>query len=120
MVELEYAAVRTPLALLDRRLPANSSVHRVVGRGLSGLDGLVAGLLTEPADYPPAQSQSVRGPGPEPEELAHERDMIAEAIRAEQPEVGELADPELDVADVQAQLRAKHLVEERLEQQKRS
>jgi hypothetical protein len=90
----------------------------VLDRGLSGLDGLVAGLLAEPADYPP-QAQPGRGAGPEPDELTHEREQIAEAIRAEQPDVGELADPELDVADVQARLRAKHLVEERLEQQQR-
>jgi hypothetical protein len=34
--------------------------------------------------------------------------------------VGELADPELDVAEVQAQLRAKHLVEEQAERRRQS
>jgi hypothetical protein len=106
-VEFEYAAVRTPLALLDRRVPEESAVHRVLDRGLAGLDSLVAGLLAEPAVTPAVDD----------DELASEREQIAEAIRAEQAEVGELADPELDVADVQAKLRAKHIVEERLEQQ---
>jgi uncharacterized membrane protein len=40
-----------------------------------------------------------------------EREAIAETIRDRQPDVGELADPDLDVAEVQAQLQAKHTVE---------
>jgi hypothetical protein len=54
----------------------------------------------------------------EPDEVAR----VAETLREEQqetPVVGELADPELDVADVQAELRAKHLLQEQEEEQRR-
>jgi hypothetical protein len=34
--------------------------------------------------------------------------------------VGELADPDLDVAEVQAQLRAKHLVEEQAQRREQA
>jgi hypothetical protein len=134
MVEFEYAAVRTPLALLDRRLPESSPVHHVLERGLTGLDGFVAGLLATPADAAPRDAAPTESPArhaapddasardeaadPTLEEFEQEREQIAEAIRAEQPDVGELADPDLDVAEVQAQLRAKHLIEERLEQER--
>jgi hypothetical protein len=54
------------------------------------------------------------------EDLEAEREAIAEAVRERQPDVGELADPELDVAEVQAQLQAKHAVELREEEKQHS
>ena len=44
-----------------------------------------------------------------------DREAIAQAVRERQPDVGELADPDLDVAEVQAQLQAKHAIEAREE-----
>jgi hypothetical protein len=119
VVTAGYGAVRAPLALADRRLPRTSAVHPVIERGLRGLDGLMSGILAGPADARAAEQTAATGTestAPDAERIAQEWEQVAAAVRAEQADVGELADPNLDVADVQAELRAKHIVEERLEQ----
>jgi hypothetical protein len=112
-VEVEYTLVRTPLAAAERRLPAGSSIRTLLDRSLHTLDELIAGLLAEPYDIAVRTAEDSHDE--HAVQLQHDREEIAEAVRQQQPSVGELADPDLDVAEVQAQLRAKHAVEEREE-----
>jgi hypothetical protein len=138
VVRTEYAMLRAPLAVVDRRVVArylaeDSKVRISLERGLHTLDAVAGRLLAEKAGGPstPASGrQEARtrpaGPAgtpppadhPEPQEpdLEEEREQIVEHILEEQPAVGELADPDLDVAEVQAELRAKHLIQEREEE----
>jgi hypothetical protein len=112
VVEVEYALMRTPLAAVGHRLAEGSTARAALDRSVQTLDELIAGLLATPADLRPRAAAADHG------DLEHDREQIADAIRAEAPEVGERADPDLDVADVQAELRAKHAVEEREEQRR--
>lgn len=112
VVEVEYALVRTPLRLVERRMPDGSSMRSILGRGVHTLDEVMAGLLAEPYDI------AARTGDDHPAKLQHDREEIAKAVREQQPTVGELADPDLDVAEVQAQLRAKHAVEARQEERR--
>lgn len=113
-----YAGIRMPFALVENRLPENSRVRTGLQTALRTIDSSVGQLLREPGE----------GSGTQPSSGAHaatedmlskdtlaEREAIAEAVRERQANVGELADPDLDVAEVQAQLQAKHAVEARLE-----
>ena len=118
VVRAEYTILRTPLAVVDQRVVAprfgdDSMLHISIERGLHTLDAVADRLLgdsTAPAPEPASAEHA--------EELEHEREQIAETILEEEPVVGERADPDLDVAEVQAQLRAKHAVEEREEQRR--
>jgi hypothetical protein len=112
-----YALTRAPFVLVDHRLP-DGSVLRRREEPLGTLDALVRGLLDErtaqrpdPAG-PPAPDEAP--PVPE-RDIRREQEAIAREIRRRQPDVGELADPDLDVAEVQAELEAKHIVEAREE-----
>jgi hypothetical protein len=118
---LAYAGFRTPLTLVENRLPENSKLRTGLHVALRTVDSSVHGLLgrsqPESAAPPAGGAQpsatidtSQDAPAPTPDVEA-EREAIAEAVRERQPDVGELADPELDVAEVQAQLQAKHAVE---------
>lgn len=111
VVQVEYSVVRTPLAVLERRMREDSPVRRALDRGLGTLDGVMAGLLASPDSPPPTRPprEPATDVAQQPEQIAE----VAEAILEEEPAVGERADPDLDVAEVQAQLRAKHLIEER-------
>jgi len=120
VVEVEYAIVRLPLALIARRMPEGSLLRNALDRGLHTLDGVMAGLLATPDTRPAHPAESVREAAPAEElaaDLEEERAEIAATILEQEPVVGERADPNLDVAEVQAQLRAKHIVEERLEEE---
>jgi hypothetical protein len=126
-VQVEYAILRTPLAAVSNQLGArladDSKIRVSVEQGLQVLDAAASRLL-RPAG--PARSTGSATPAgdaapkpqteqPQPQPQAEEIERVAEVILDEQeqkPIAGELADPELDVAEVQAQLRAKHLLEE--------
>jgi hypothetical protein len=113
-----YVAVRTPLAMAENRLPEGSGVRGGLHRALRTIDSAVAPLLHEqPKRSPelPNRHAATKPATASAQELAAEREAIAEAVRERQPDVGELADPDLDVAEVQAELQAKHAVELRLE-----
>lgn len=128
VVQVEYAIVRTPLALVDRQLAARaggrSKAAVVVERGLQSLDAIATRLIAEPRP-PSAKQYAPTRPAPaadegSPEVSVDEVEHVAEDLLADQAEhelVGELADPELQ--EVQAKLRAKHLLEEREEQKRR-
>jgi hypothetical protein len=116
-----YAAIRTPLALVENRLPESSGVRTGLQRALHTLDTSVAPLLHQ---QPEPRAERRDGSAPPPaatppatpaQDIQAEQEAIAEAVRERQPDVGELADPNLDVAEVQARLQAKHAVELRLE-----
>jgi hypothetical protein len=131
--------MRTPLALVESRLPENSKVRTGLHAALRTVDSSVHALLREPEQesaMPPSRPTAPTDTSPDPatratadtspdapaaaEDLEAEREAIAEAVRERQPDVGELADPELDVAEVQAQLQAKHAVELREEEKQHS
>lgn len=109
-----YAGVRTPFAVLESRLPESSRVRTGLHTALQTIDSSVEQLLHEPGGESRARlTRSLDAALWEDSDA--ERDAIADAVRERQPNVGELADPELDVAEVQAQLQAKHAVEAREE-----
>jgi hypothetical protein len=117
---LAYAGVRTPFALVESRLPEDSKVRTGLHAALQTVDSSVQNLLHKPAADSGARSPGGPRPAEQPSPWADpdaEREAIAEAVRERQADVGELADPDLDVADVQAQLQAKHALEEREEAQ---
>jgi hypothetical protein len=141
-VQVEYSLLRTPLAVVSRRLTGrlgrNSKVRLTVERGLGTLDAVAGQLLSEPqTDNRPGDTrreetrrEEGRPKSPaaadvpadgnvepihEEVELSHDEEVerVAEELREDldqKPVTGELADPELQ--DVQAELRAKHIVEE--------
>jgi hypothetical protein len=107
-IGLAYQAVRMPLALVESRLPQRSKVRAGLAAGLHRIDTRMAGEPPQAERRPEtARSHDVW----ECEDTA--REAVVEAVRDRQPDVGELADPDLDVAEVQAQLQAKHAIEER-------
>lgn len=110
-----YVAVRTPLAVVENRLPEGSGVRGGLTRALRRVDSAVAPLLHERPERSPEGRAATKPETPPAQDLEAEREAIAEAVRDRQPDVGELADPDLDVAEVQAQLQAKHAIELRLE-----
>jgi hypothetical protein len=137
VVQVEYALVRTPLAVLDRRvltrLDEGSRIRLSFERGLQTLDAAAGRLFQAPksaARETPDPFQTPTAAAPEtpdafavtdpPVDVAvDEVERVADEILADQdekPMVGELADP--DLQEVQAQLRAKHLLEEQAEEQR--
>jgi hypothetical protein len=132
VVQVEYTLVRTPLVVLDRRLlahvPAASMIRTSLERGIDTLDA-AAGRLLRPAesDARPDDPGNQAENGPSAFEPADrtvavpvdEVEQIAEQLLARSdtaPPVGELADP--DLQEVQAELRAKHLLEEQEEEKR--
>jgi hypothetical protein len=139
-VQLEYSLLRAPLAVVKRnltsRLSQDSKLRVGVERGLGTLDAVAGQLLSSPstdrhdgsADERPKSRAAADVPADgnvEPThdeiELSHDAEVerVVEEIREEldqKPVTGELADPELQ--EVQAELRAKHLVEEYEEEQR--
>ena len=117
---LAYTGMRRPFALVEERLPEGSRVRTGLHVALETVDSSVEQLLHLLAGEsdPHASDSSAATPEPEPvpsHDSDAERDAIAEAVREHQANVGELADPDLDVADVQAELQAKHAIEAREE-----
>jgi hypothetical protein len=115
---IAYAGIRMPLALVENRLPEDSRVRNGIHGALMTIDSSVGQLLHPARNAPSPRPDRNRDTAPDtaPDaapDLAAEREAIFEAVRENQPTVGELADPDLDVADVQAQLQAKHALEER-------
>ena len=111
-IRAEYTILRAPLGLLDTqvisRLGEGSRVRSTFERGLDSLDTAAARLLDRPA--PSARAGE---PTALPAEEQQEVEQLTDTLLAEQEErtyVGELADDEL--RRVQAELRAKHQVEE--------
>lgn len=112
-VQVEYAVLRAPLTVLDQQVLARyfdeTSVVRVsFERGLDALDSAAARLLQETPE--PGR------PGMLPEEEQREvAELADEMLEQEETETfrGELADE--DMRRVQAELRAKHSVEEQAE-----
>jgi hypothetical protein len=122
-IRAEYTILRAPLSLLDARvvsrLDEGSRVRTTFERGLETLDSAAGRLLgprpaqpqTSPAE--PAEPAEPAGEQELPPEEQEEIEELTEVLLAEQEEqtfVGELADDEL--RRVQAELRAKHQVEE--------
>jgi hypothetical protein len=109
IVKIEYAMLRVPLVAVDRRLPRKSKIRTSLQQCIHALDAVVEGLLAEPDRSAPQPAQPSAAQPAEPD-VELEREQVAGMIRKEQPGTGELTDP--DLAEVQAQLRAKHIVEE--------
>lgn len=105
---IAYTGVRLPLAAAEHRLPERSRIRAGLHVAIKTIDSSVAPLLQPPAD----DFSGTPEPAASPDRDA-EREAVAEAIREQQPDVGELADPNLDVAEVQAELQAKHALEAR-------
>lgn len=123
-VQVEYAILRTPLAVVNRQLAGHladsSRVRLSVEQGLHSLDTVAGRLLTtSKPEVDPATTDSADAPSRPVEVPVDEVERVADELLAEQadkPMVGELADP--DLQEVQARLRAKHLVEEHEEAQR--
>jgi hypothetical protein len=139
-VQLEYSLLRTPLAVVNRglasRLGKDSKVRVGVERGLGTLDAVAGQLLSSPSTERRNGSGDERAKSPaaadvpadgnvesthDEIELSHDDEVerVVDEIREEldqKPVTGELADPELQ--EVQAELRAKHLVEEYEDEQR--
>lgn len=140
-VEVEYAVLRAPLSLLDQQVVARyfdeaSVVRTSFERGLDALDSAAARLLqqtqqpTERPEPPATSPEPAAATGPatspepaaatEPDTLPEEEqeeveELADELLEQEETETfrGELADE--DMRRVQAELRAKHTVEEQAE-----
>lgn len=113
-----YAGLRIPFAVVESRLPESSRVRSGLHAALRTMDSSLGRLTRPPAEESeprPGRTTQPAEPAAPAQEIEAEREAIAEAVRERQPDVGELADPNLDVAEVQAQLQAKHAVEERVE-----
>jgi hypothetical protein len=114
-----YTTIRTPFALVENRLPESSRVRTGLRVALETADSSVEQLLqllTGESDARPSDATVDRVSSQvSSQDSDADREAIAEAVRERQPDVGELADPELDVADVQAELQAKHAIEAREE-----
>lgn len=132
-VQVEYSILRAPLAMIDRQLATHlgddSKVRFPFELGLDSLDAVAGRLLARPGSAQRSEAktrQSDEQPDattPQPVEptLEDEVERVAEELLEEQeqkPVAGELADPDLDVAEVQAELRAKHLLQEHDEEQR--
>lgn len=129
-VEVEYAVLRAPLTVLDQQVVSryfdeSSVVRTSFARGLGALDSVAARLLQQTSAQsasgrprPASSPQPAGADGAEllPEEEQQEVEELAEEL-LEQEETerfsGELADEEM--RRVQAELRAKHTVEEQAE-----
>jgi hypothetical protein len=106
-----------PFAVLASRLPESSKIRGGLHAALRTADATVGQLVRQPPQasdgrqrHDPGRAETVPA-----SDTDAEREAIAEAVRERQPNVGELADPDLDVAEVQAQLQAKHAIEMREE-----
>ena len=132
-VRAEYTLLRTPLVVLDEQIvsrytPRGSAVQTSLARTIGALDFLADRLLTEPAGpwgeaAPARMDEAVDGvdtpiaapvePLPETEQEEIE-ELAVDILEAEQEQTfaGELAADE-ELRRVQAELRAKHTVEER-------
>lgn len=116
-LRVQYTLLRTPLAVLDERVvsryaPRGSVVQTSMARTISVLDTVAERLLREPS----AGAAAAGEPQPLPDEEREDVEQLAQDLleaEEEQTFVGELADDEL--RRVQAELRAKHTVEEQEE-----
>jgi hypothetical protein len=115
---LAYTGIRTPFALMENQLPESSRLRTGLHAVLETVDSSVEQLLhllAGESDAPRSDSAAGTAEPVASQDDEAEREAIAEAVRERQPDVGELADPDLDVADVQAELQAKHAIEAREE-----
>jgi hypothetical protein len=123
---LGIAGLSTSLSLVESRVRPGSRAQAGLQSARHVLNS-AANAIAAQAEHPeasrpqrsapPREASTPRGEAAEPAaDLDAEREAVAEAIRERQPDVGELADPELDVAEVQAQLQAKHAIEEKRRQ----
>jgi hypothetical protein len=121
-IRAEYTLLRVPLAVLDQRvvsrLDEHSPVRATFERGLRSLDAAAARLLEHGADPHGADPHEVEPDEVEPDVLPadeqEEVEQLTEVYAAEQENhtlAGELADDD-ELRRVQAELRAKHRVEE--------
>lgn len=125
VLRVEYRILRAPLSLLDHQLVSRLDEHSVIRetfeRGLGLLDSTAARYLATGPDHPPVEVTPPPGaaePLRETEELpadeVDEVEVLAAEFVAEQEAqnlAGELAEDE-ELRRVQAELRAKHQVEE--------
>ena len=114
-VSITYRGVRTPLVAAVSRLPHGSRVRTGLHAVLQTVDARLN--RTREPDRAGA-TRSNRAASAPTENAEAERAAVAAAVRERQPDEGELADPEL--AEVQAQLQAKHAVEEATQARRRS
>lgn len=136
-VQVEYAVLRAPLTMLEQQVVSryfdeSSVVRASFERGLDVFDSAAARLLQQapeppepPRPAPTASTPPRRRPAtppapadvePLPEEEQEEvAELVGELLEQEETETfkGELADDEM--RRVQAELRAKHTVEEQAE-----
>jgi hypothetical protein len=115
---LAYTGIHTPFVMLENRLPEGSRVRAGLHAALQVVDSSVEQVLhrldgQSAARSTPSAAGAAEAPPSQDREA--EREAIEEAVRERQPNVGELADRDLDVAEVQAHLQAKHAIETREE-----
>jgi hypothetical protein len=113
-----YAGIRMPFAVIENRLPGSSRVRAGLHAALHRIDSSIEHLLhQQPKESVAGQGDSsgVMTEDIPAQDIEADREAIVEAVREHQPDVGELADPDLDVSEVQAQLQAKHAIELREE-----
>src|SRR3954453_17436273 len=127
VMRVEYLVLRTPLTLLDERVLArlgtDSRLRTTAEHGISKLDAVAARFLTRapaaqptpPEEAEPAKqettAEAVEIPADEVQYLAEE---LLEQQEEEHNLAGELAEDE-ELRRVQAELMAKHRVEEEQE-----
>lgn len=107
-VRVEYTLLRVPLGMLDERVvsrfaPRGSLVQNSFARTINVLDTVAERLLSEPP------------PPPLPDEAREDVEQLTEDLletEEEQSFSGELAEDD-ELRRVQAELRAKHAIEER-------
>lgn len=109
---LAYAGIRLPFSVVESRLPERSGIRTGLHAVLQTVDSSLQQRLQPSSAESVADARAQAVPSDDDDA---EREAIAEAVRERQPDVGELADPDLDVAEVQAQLQAKHAIETREE-----
>jgi hypothetical protein len=123
-LRVPYTLIRPPLAVLSghvlSRLPEGSRTRNTVARGLAAFDA-VGGRVMADGGRQQSSAPTVQRPDEAEDELRAERERAAAALLEEQqtqPHVGELAEADEAEQKRLADLRAKHLVAEKLDEER--
>jgi hypothetical protein len=141
-LRVPYTLIRPPLAVLSgqvlSRLPEGSRARNTLARGLAVFDAVGGQVMADGGAQQPQQQpqqpeqpqrseqrqqsggESVSGPDEAEQDLLAEQERAAAALLEEQqtqPHVGELAEADEAEQKRLAELRAKHLVAEKLDEQ---
>jgi hypothetical protein len=134
VLRTQYVLIRTPLAVLDRRvlsrLPDDSRVRTTVAQGLAGLDVVASRLTSDQGQDGGSVDRTAQDGGQDQptadaradaaREEREEQERIAAALLDEeqlQQHVGELADADEAELQRQADQRARHLLAEKADEE---